>query len=222
MPAYPETALHAIEQALDCPAELAELVARQARYSRHCPRATILPGGASEPGIHLMVSGHARMVAISVDGRLVLVCDYLSGEIFGEGALTGDTDAHEVIAVDLVETGAFPPATFLSLMTNHPCIALAVSRAVIARLRATTQRLVEGNTLSAPGRIHAELLRLARAGKDMTIRPAPVLSVLALGVQSTRETTSRTIAALERRGIIRRDSESLTIIAPHRLEELIY
>jgi CRP-like cAMP-binding protein len=222
MLAYPEAALHAIKQALDCPADLADLVARQARYARHSPRSTILSSSASDAGIHLMLAGHARMVAISVDGRLVLVCDYVSGEIFGEGALTGDTNAQEVIAVDLVETGAFPPHVFVSLMTNHPCIAMAVSRAVIARLKATTQRLVEGNTLSAPGRIHAELLRLARAGQNMTIRPAPVLSVLALGVQSTRETASRTIAALERRGIIRRDSESLTIVAPHRLEELIY
>jgi len=56
----------------------------------------------------------------------------------------------------------------------------------------------------------------------MTIAPAPVLSQLALQVQSTRETVSRAISALEKRGIIRRDPQGLTVVAPHRLEELIY
>ena len=49
-----------------------------------------------------------------------------------------------------------------------------------------------------------------------------MLSEFALQVQSTRETVSRAINALEKRGIIRRDEQGLTVVAPHRLEELIY
>jgi len=49
-----------------------------------------------------------------------------------------------------------------------------------------------------------------------------VLAEMALAIQSTRETVSRTINALERAGIIRRSPEDLVIIAPHRLEELVY
>jgi CRP/FNR family transcriptional regulator, cyclic AMP receptor protein len=48
------------------------------------------------------------------------------------------------------------------------------------------------------------------------------LSTFALHVQSTRETVSRTISALEKRGIIKRDGDALTVVAPHRLEELIF
>jgi CRP/FNR family transcriptional regulator, cyclic AMP receptor protein len=82
--------------------------------------------------------------------------------------------------------------------------------------------MVEGATLSAPGRIHAELLRQARAGEAMTIRRMPILSTFALHVQTSRETVSRTISALEKRGIIKRDADTLTVVAPHRLEELIF
>ena len=71
------------------------------------------------------------------------------------------------------------------------------------------------------GRVHAELLRLARLADGRVIRPAPVLAKLAVRVQSTRETVSRTINALERRGIIRRERDALVIVAPHRLEEMI-
>ena len=69
--------------------------------------------------------------------------------------------------------------------------------------------------------MHAELLRQAREGPDLTIRPGPVLSDLALRVSTTRETASRAVNALERRGIIRRDADALVVVAPHRLEELI-
>jgi predicted transcriptional regulator len=48
-----------------------------------------------------------------------------------------------------------------------------------------------------------------------------VLTSLAVRVNSTRETVSRSINALERRGIIRREADTLIIVAPHRLEEMI-
>jgi DNA-binding GntR family transcriptional regulator len=81
--------------------------------------------------------------------------------------------------------------------------------------------MAERTTLSAAGRVHAELLRLARLGDGHSVRPVPVLAALAVRVHSTRETVSRAINALERRGIVRRDADALVIVAPHRLEELI-
>jgi DNA-binding MarR family transcriptional regulator len=81
--------------------------------------------------------------------------------------------------------------------------------------------MVERTTLSACGRVHAELLRMARQGDGRAIRPPPVLSALAVRVQSTRETVSRTIHALERRGIVRLEPGALIIVAPRRLEELV-
>lgn len=50
----------------------------------------------------------------------------------------------------------------------------------------------------------------------------PVMSELAVTVQSTRETVSRTVSQLERRGIVRRIDGGLEIVAPHRLEEQAY
>ena len=92
---------------------------------------------------------------------------------------------------------------------------------LVARLARASRRLAEGATLSATGRIYAELLRQARAGGGMAIEPVPVLSVVALTVQSTRETVSRTLNDLVKRGIVRREPHRLVVVAPHRLEELI-
>ena len=88
---------------------------------------------------------------------------------------------------------------------------LLVSRALLRQLRAASLRVTERSTLSASGRVHAELLRLAHLRDGRTIRPAPVLSSLAVRIHSTRETVSRAINALERRGIIRRDGDALVI-----------
>ena len=219
----PDTAESVVAAAFGCDAALAAIVAEKARYRDYPARATIVEGGAALDALYLMLSGHARMRAFSFDGRLIVVEDFRGGDIFGEGGLFQRHIAPgEVAAVLPVSAAAFPTAVFLALMASYSVIALAVSRLLVARLGETTRRLVEGATLSAVGRVHAELLRQARAGEGMTIRPAPVLATLALTVQSTRETVSRTISTLQKRGIIRRDEESLTVVAPHRLEELIY
>ena len=132
------------------------------------------------------------------------------------------TSGAEVSATMSVDAGQIGVGTFIGLMERYNCIALSVAHALTLRLTQTTRRMVEGATLSAPGRIHAELLRQARGGEAMTIRPMPILSSFALYVQTSRETVSRTISALEKRGIVRRDGDGLTVVAPHRLEELIF
>ncbi len=219
----PADAPDVVAIALGCDAALARVVAAKAAYRHYPARATIV-GGDTLPGqLFILIAGSARMLAYAVDGRLVVIEVFTTGAIFGEGALfDAAAGLHEIAAVEPVEAGAFERHVFLALMDNYSCIALAVSRLLVARLGATTRRLVEGATLSAAGRVHAELLRQARASPDMTIRPAPVLASLALSVQSTRESVSRAISALQKRGIIRRDDSSLTIVAPHRLEALIY
>ena len=206
-----------------CNDDIANIVAAKARCHDYLARATIVASGNPIDDLYIIVSGHARMLAFSIDGRLVVIEDFHSGGIFGEGCLFAQTATiDEVAAVDQVRAGTFPNVVFVGLMESYSAIALAISRLLIARLGATTRRLVEGSTLSTIGRIHAELLRQARAGEGMTIRPAPVLATFALTVQSTRESVSRAINALQKRGVIRRDDDGLTVVAPHRLEELIY
>ena len=74
-------------------------------------------------------------------------------------------------------------------------------------------------TLTAKGRVYAELIH--EAGDERRISPPPVIVALALSAQTTRETGSRAIHALERRGIIRRDDEHLEMVSRSLLEELV-
>lgn len=206
-----------------CPEDVSLHIVSRTRGESFAPRAIILGFGARCDHIYIVLAGLARARALSLDGRQAVLEDYVLGDIIGETALVGTADSnHEVVAVELVETAVMLAHVMVALMSTHASIALAISRRMIARLTEQNRRLAESSTLSAPGRIHAEILRLARAGSDLTISPPPVLSQIAMHVQSTRETVSRTIGALQRRGIIRRDDNGLRVVAEHRLEELVY
>jgi CRP-like cAMP-binding protein len=224
MDATPDTAAHDVmAQAFACNPETAAVIAARARLRAFAAHSVIIGADHHRDHVHLLIDGHARMMAFAIDGRLVAIEDFARGDLLGETRLFDhDAGGHDIAAVTTSTSAAFGHAAFLDLMTNYSCVAIAVSRRLVARLARITQRMVEGATLSANGRIHAELLRQARASADLTIRPAPVLAQFALHVQSTRETVSRAINALDKRGIIVRDEVSLRVVAPHRLEELIY
>lgn len=212
-----------LAETFGCSPAIAAAITGKAHVRSFPARSVIVACDSVFDEVHVMVEGNARMLAFALDGRLVAVEDYQRGDLFGEnGLFETERAAHDISAVVASRAAAIGNAAFLDLMANYNCVALAVSRRLVARLGKITRRMVEGATLSANGRIHAEILRQARAGTAMTIAPAPVLSQLALQVQSTRETVSRAISALDKRGIIRRTADGLTVVAPHRLEELIY
>jgi len=221
--ASPSERLAVIGATFTCSAAVSEVVASRAHFRQFAPRVPLVRAGDRIQSATLIIRGRAQELALSIDGRSVLVQEFRTGDLFGEASLLGEELASEdIIAVELTDAAQFTPLALITLIETYSDIAVAMSRLLTRRLAATRRRLVEGVTLSAAGRVHAELLRQARASADLTIRPAPVLSEFAMIVQSTRETVSRTISTLEKRGIIRRDGLGLTVVAPHRLEELVF
>lgn len=208
--------------ALGCSQALAAAIAAHASARDYPARTVILRGDDPWTLAYLVLTGRARALVYGADGQMVLVHEYLVGDFFGAMGAAGSSPDHaDVVAVDPTRAAGIPAADFVMLVDRHGSLGLLLVRRLLGQLRATSGRMVERMTLSAPGRVHAELLRLARLGDDMTIRPAPVLAALATRVQSTRETASRAVSALERRGIVRRDGDALIIVAPGRLEEMV-
>lgn len=217
-----EKRLSAIRAAFGCSDEIARVIDGLTQLVHTDPDGTILYAGESAPYVFLLLQGRAQAVVYSAQGQLVLLDTYAEGDLFGEVDIVGTTTAwDQVIAVTAVDSGRLRQQDFVMLLESHPSLAMAVLRQVTARLSRTARRMVERSTLSATGRIYAELLRQAGEGDGRTIRPVPTMTELALIVQSTRETVSRTINDLERRGYITRDKDALMIVAPHRVQELI-
>ena len=206
----------------DCSEELAEQIRLRGRQRRYGARLTIVNRGDRISTLYVVIDGRAHALVYSIEGQAVLLHEYRSGDLFGvmssPYAATHDAD---VVAIEEVDAFLLDGVVLALLAEQHACIGLALLRFMVERLQQTASRMYEHAALSAVGRVHAELLRQARASENLTIRPSPVLSDIALRVSTTRETASRAVNALERRGIIRRDGEALVIVAPHRLEELI-
>jgi len=211
----------AIRTALGCAPEVAVAVAASATARDFAARAVILRCGDPWTHAFLVVAGRAQALVYGLDGQMVLVHEYGTGDVFG--AIGEDVRLIEadVVAADPTQAACVAAGEFVMLVERHGALGLLVVRSLMAQLRATSERMVDRTTLSAPGRVYAELVRLARLGDGACIRPAPVHAALAVRVQSTRETVSRAVSALERRGIVRREDDALVVVAMQRLEDLV-
>jgi CRP-like cAMP-binding protein len=211
-----------VSRVFACSPEVAEQVVRRGRLRSHAGHSTILRQGDWLTLAFLLILGRAQALLYTADGQMVLLHEYRPGDLFGAlGDLDPVRQEADVVAIEEARTLVLEAAELALLAQRYSEIGLALLRMLQRRLRQTAERMYERAAISAVGRVCAELLRRAREDTNLTIRPAPVLAELALRVSTTRETTSRAVNALERRGIIRRDADCLVVIAPSRLEELI-
>jgi len=211
-----------LRRVFGCPADLAGRILLEGRVRQYAVRSAIVRQGDRVAFFYVVVDGRAHALVYSLEGQPVLLQEYRPGDVFGSVGV--DESAHheaDVVAVEALAAFLLESGVLALLAERHGCIGLALLRLTMERLQRTSRRIYEHAALSAAGRVHAKLLELARGAPDLTIRPSPVLSEIALQVSTTRETVSRTVSALERRGIVRRDRGGLAIVAPQRLEEMI-
>jgi CRP/FNR family cyclic AMP-dependent transcriptional regulator len=211
-----------LRETFGCSDEIAGILFLRGAVRAFAAHATIVRQGERAAAAYLLTQGRAHALLYSIEGQAVLLCEYRPGDLFGAlGELDPAPEEAEIVAVEAARSFILKSRDLVALAEAYGAIGLALSRLLLRQLRRATTRIYERAAVSAVGRVHAELLRLARASEGLVIRPAPVLSELAVRVSTTRETASRAVSALERRGLIRRDPDSLTVVAPQRLEELI-
>jgi CRP-like cAMP-binding protein len=219
-PGASESDLTPFRSAFGCGDGLARTIAALSRQSTHARGMQLWPqGGGDETS--LLLSGLAQEVAYGREGAMLVLLPLGPGDFYGSMAGSDAGDAR----VEATSDGAgahFGDGAVVRLMESYSCVGVAIARHLSKRLATMRRRMVEAAMLSATGRIAAELLRRSAAGPDRTIRPMPVFSDLATAVQSTRETVSRTVSQLEKRGVLLRVDGGLKVVAPHRLEELVY
>lgn len=218
-----DRAYRLIRATFGCAQDVADRIAACCQMQSFQPRGVILRQGRDAGMAFLMLLGRAHAILYNAEGQLFLLHDFGPGDLFGMfDELEPYSDHVEIVAVDRVELLAMRAVELIGLAEIHSSIGLALTRILMRRLRRTTTRMYERAVLSANGRVYAELLRQAQQGDDMTIRPIPVVAELAVLAATTRETASRALSAVERRGIVERADGGLRVVAAHRLEELIF
>lgn len=167
----------------------------------------------------LILGGTVQLQAVSADGQVTVLSAFGPGEVVGAFDDEEAESAFDARASGPVKTLQIETAQLRRLMEECPDLGRGMSRIFAGQLNAVLERLSARVTLSAVGRLYRELLQLA--GENDAISPPPVISALALSAQTTRETGSRAIGALERRGIITRDETRLSINSRRMLEDLV-
>ena len=139
--------------------------------------------------------------------------------------MSSDISQFEVIVRKKLTLLEISADRLLDLMKEDNALCETVAKDLSSRLNATISDLINVHTLSVRGRICAELLRLSLPiGIDpdrQIIRPSPVFVDLARRLNSTRETVSRTVSDLHKRGILGREPGALIIESPERLMDAI-
>lgn len=220
-PEKPATNLLAfVRQTFSCSAETASSIVERAKHYQYRARTILLKQGEEPNHTCLLVHGLAHVIAYGPAGQVAVLHEFCPGDFFGAvNDPFPDTLNSEVIAVQNTELAVFAALEFLFLLERFPCVGLVLSKSLVKHLRQAARTIAQQTTLSATGRICAEVSLLSQ--KDQKISPPPVLSSLAIRLNTTRETVSRTISALERRGILRRTSTEWIVVSPRQLEELI-
>lgn len=206
-------------------AELALLAARCV-WRRYEPQEAIIDRDSDSRDVFFITEGLVRVVNYSFSGREVTFDDIPAGSVFGElSALDGQPRSANVIALEATTAASMTPAVFRDVLLDHPRMAVNLALRLSNIIRASVDRIMDLSTLGANNRVHAEILRLARARADAdgraVISPVPIHSDIASRVSTTRETVARVLSELNRKGLCTRAGDRLIVTDIERLEEMV-
>lgn len=186
----------------------------------------VISQGHRNTHLGIVVSGRGEFQAYSSEGQSIWLRNITVGDIFGGEALSSeDATPYELIAKSKLEVMFVTTSDFLNALQLSTDALSYVLSSFSKMSEQFMLRLIEAQTLTATGRICAELKRQSKdigidPGKYI-IRPVPIFSELALRVGSTRESVSRTVSLLTKRKIIIRRTGALIIDDPDALERFI-
>lgn len=200
---------------------------RSCRWRRYSSHEQIIDRQSDARDVFFVVTGTVRVVNYSLSGREVTFDDLPEGSHFGElAAIDGQPRSASVMALTDCLIASMPPEQFLGVLERYPPVAMKVMIHLAQVVRGTTERIMDLSTLGANNRVHAELLRLARAAartgeNRATIKPIPVHGDIASRVSTTRETVARVLNDLARQGMVERTKDSLVLPDIDRLEDMV-
>lgn len=180
---------------------------------RHCetrgyPEGAVVVS-AEEPGdaLYVLVEGKVKVVLHGESGREVILSIFSRpGDVFGEMSLLDDAPrSATVMAARHSTLLVLSRADFRAHVDRHPTIALQVLTELSRRLRRADAIIGDLALLDVFGRLAAKLRELAESDGEETeagvvIRQRPTQAEIAAMIGTSRETVSRALSELARRG----------------------
>lgn len=167
--------------------------------------------------LFILIKGSVKITRLSDDGREVILSILGEGDFFGEMSIfDGESRSANVVALEDSEVYILKRGDFIDLLEKHPKIAIALLQELATRLRKSDQQ-IEGLSLSdAENRIGMTISRLAeelgviKMGQ-VVIHNLPYQQDIANMAGTSRETVSRMLTLLQRKGYIQKRGRKLII-----------
>jgi CRP-like cAMP-binding protein len=174
-------------------------------------------GAQGDVPIHLyfVTRGRVKVTRRTEDGRELPLEMLDAPVVVGEFALDPRmTSAVTLTAATEVETLVITPSELATASRLHPGIALSVVLSLSSRVRGLSERVESLTTHDASRRVTRVLLNMATAAYES--QGVPVVQgvthqELAMLAGTSRETATRTISALVRRGIVATKGRRLVV-----------
>ena len=182
---------------------------------------------AEEAGTNLFVlaRGKVKVVLYGANGREVILSLMKDGDFFGEmSLLDGEPRSANVVAQGDTSLLVLERKEFISWLETHPKVFRALMTELSRRLRDADERIGSLALLDVYGRVARTFLDLGRKeGKrvpeGILITERPTQAEIAGLVGTSRETVSRAMSELQRRGYIRQQGRGLLLLGGKELEE---
>lgn len=175
--------------------------------------------------VYFILNGWVKIRTYNLDGKEVTLNILGKGELFGEMAPLDEVPrSTDVITLAPTVIGNMPAQDFVNLLNTEPHAGIRLAKLMARRLRQVNRRLRLRETDST-SRVADILLFLAdgqgkRSDKGTEIPNLPHRELSSLSGLA-RETVTRVLSKLEKKGLIVRDRDTLCIPDTHALERLM-
>lgn len=176
--------------------------------------------------LFVIAEGKVKISRVSEDGREVILTILNESDFFGEMAiLDGLSRSANVTAMEKSEIYIIQRNDFIALLQSHPEISIALLKELTRRLRAADLKIKSLSLKDAEGKVATVILQLAddigmiKSG-TVEIEKLPLQHDLANMAGTSRETISRTLHSLVKKGLIELKGSKLRIINYEKFKEL--
>lgn len=206
------------------PADLSAALLARARRVVIAAGQTVIGEGSRSDEVYFIVNGELTVSVLSFGGWETVFRNMGPGELVGEiAAIDGGTRSATVVARAESELAVLTAAQFRAFLAEVPRAGLWLAQQLAVRVRNLSDRAFEMASLPVAGRLIAELIRLPGTtdGDRRQAARMPTHAELAARIGTHRETVTRELRNLARRGVISQQGRALEIPSLTVLESLI-
>lgn len=191
---------------------------------RHLPAHSELMRAHMQPS-HLIIvlQGQLQLMDVTVDGRIIRVSFVNPGDLVGLLSVIDDqplvSNVSASVATDLL---LIPMPTARRLVFSNPAMTERVLKLLARHIRKGTE---ERQLLSLPNafqRVFAQIVSLSQPSEASpnTVATLPKQHDIAVMVNTSRETVSRALQMLVKKGILVKEGHKIVIRKPEQLRQL--